>query len=569
MFSIKNILKHLTTNILKTKFFKRAIFILLFCLSNSVSHAQIPICKWVQTAGGSQGLNVKFVQKMAKDSKGNIFVAGYFYGPDLIVGIDTFYNSGASQQIYIAKYDSNGSVLWSKSAGGPYTDLVTGLLIDANDNVYLAGNFAGPEIHFDTDTVFGNNASDGFIVKLDSAGRAIWIQVLTGSGPDMIHGISFDPSGNLLLTGGLNSDSLILNNNDTLFKDTFSTNTFILNMDTSGMILWGKNIHGDSGGEIISSDLTGNIFVGGVYTSTLIIPGDTISNNSGLYFLKCDPVGNPLWVRGIQAYGLHEFTDIAIDQSNNIYLHGIFDSDSLYFLTDTLINHGDIDVFLVKYETTGNELWVKCFGGWSAELCNNISFSPTGLLYMTCSFKTPFLTIDSTHLINNSLATYPDLFVAALDTSGQALWAFNIGGKYGEDVGGIIADSSGFYLAGTLAIPPVHFQNMLLTNHRGGDFFVSKWGDFPLSADLFYITDKKIDIFPNPVQSVIKIKFSEEINGPVKLSLYNSLGKIVFEKTDFAKEYLSLDVHTLPNGFYFLRVNGKNNTFVKQFIITH
>lgn len=560
---------HLNTNRLKTKYFVRVIFILLFCLFNRVSNSQIPNCTWVENAGGSQGLNVNVVQKMAKDSKGNIFVAGYFQGPDLIIGVDTFYNSGSSQQIYIAKYDSNGTVLWSKSAGGPYGDLVTGLLIDANDNVYLAGNLGGPEIHFDTDTVFANNFLDGFIVKLDSAGHSIWIRALTGSGPDMIHGISFDLSGNVLLTGELNSDSLILNNNDTLLKDAFSSNTFILNMDKTGMVLWGKTIHGYSSGEIISSDLFGNIFVGGRYTSTLIIPGDTISNNSGLYFLKCDSVGYPLWVNGIQSHGLYKFTDIAIDPLNNIYVQGFFDSDSLCFLTDTLINHGDLDVFLAKYETTGNELWVKCFGGWSDELCSNISFSPSGLLYMTCSFKTPFLSIDTTDLTNNSLATYPDLFVAGLDTAGKALWAFNIGGRYGEDVGGIIADSSGFYLAGTLAIPPVNFQNMLLTNHRGGDFFVSKWGDSPLLADPFYISYKQIDIFPNPAQSLLRIKLPEEIKGPLKLSIYNSLGSIISEITGFAKQCLSLDVNSYPNGFYFLRVNAGDNTFMKKFIIEH
>jgi hypothetical protein len=139
------------------------------------------------------------------DAAGNAYITGNFGDTaDFDPGAGT-YNliaQGASD-IFTAKYDATGNLVWAKAAGGLYNDFSLCIVQDNGGNVYTTGNFGGPA-DFDPGaavysmTPLGN--ADGFISKLDSNGNLVWAKQIGGSGNDYGYSL-LDAAANIYLTG--------------------------------------------------------------------------------------------------------------------------------------------------------------------------------------------------------------------------------------------------------------------------------------------------------------------------------------------------------------------------------
>ena len=96
-------------------------------------------CQWSKRFGLGARLDEGYV---ATDSAGNLYITGA-YLCCLDFGGGFMFENGGLDDIYLAKFDASGNHLWSKDYGDNNTDLVRGLAIDANDNLYLYGMFRG------------------------------------------------------------------------------------------------------------------------------------------------------------------------------------------------------------------------------------------------------------------------------------------------------------------------------------------------------------------------------------------------------------------------------------------
>ena len=77
------------------------------------------------------------------------------------------------------------------------SQFITGLEVDAHDNVYLAGYFFGG-LRVDDDTVVSSQGrADMFIVSYDRVGEFRWAKTFGGSGTDRIMNMTIGPDGNL------------------------------------------------------------------------------------------------------------------------------------------------------------------------------------------------------------------------------------------------------------------------------------------------------------------------------------------------------------------------------------
>ena len=129
--------------------------------------AQSPAFLWAQRAGGTDS---DYGYSCSTDASGNIFVTGYFYSPSITFGTTTLTNASAgNNDMFIVKYDSNGNVLWAKSAGGTSNDMGKSCSTDANGNVFVTGYFDSPSITFGSTTLTNAGGDDMFIVKLSGA----------------------------------------------------------------------------------------------------------------------------------------------------------------------------------------------------------------------------------------------------------------------------------------------------------------------------------------------------------------------------------------------------------------
>jgi hypothetical protein len=137
---------------------------------------------------------------VATDSVGNVFVAGPFEGAMNFGGGDLVSSGG--YDIFVLKLDPSGNHVWSKRYGDTL-DQSAGVAVDADGNVYLAGNFRGA-LDFGAGVLLtesGDGNPDMFVAKLDATGKALWGQQFGGPGTQRAGHLAVDPSGRVAVIG--------------------------------------------------------------------------------------------------------------------------------------------------------------------------------------------------------------------------------------------------------------------------------------------------------------------------------------------------------------------------------
>ena len=151
---------------------------------------------WSQGFGngtGQEGWGVAF------DPSGNVVMTGYFYGT-MDFGGDTL-TSVVNSDIFLAKYDANGTHLWSQQFGDADYQFGYSVAFDAVGNVVMTGNFAGT-VDFGGGPLTSAGVDDIFLAKFDANGTHLWSQGF-GDASNFQDGysVAFDPSGNVVMTG--------------------------------------------------------------------------------------------------------------------------------------------------------------------------------------------------------------------------------------------------------------------------------------------------------------------------------------------------------------------------------
>lgn len=203
-------------------------------------------------------------------------------------------------------------------------------------------------------------------------------------------------------------------------------------------------------GNCITKDNDGNIYVAGSFTSPVMTLGNISINNftnSGLptediFIIKYDGSGNIIWAKAFGGANYDICTSIAVDHDGNVVLTGYFASDSISFGNSTLINLGQNDVFVVKLDENGNVLWSYGTGSENSDFSKSIAIDNNNNIYFAGSFN--FGTIDSTSF-NFGAFTLPqhvgdNLFIVKLNPNGLVLWAKSTGGIGYNSISGIATD---------------------------------------------------------------------------------------------------------------------------------
>lgn len=189
----------------------------------------------------------------------------------------------------------------------------------------------------------------------------------------------------------------------------------------------------------IATDALGNVYIGGSYHDTIIFGTSIFPDFNGMFIAKYDSLGNLKWGKNIHGVGYGN--NVATDLYGNVYLAGWFQTPTVIFDSDTLTNAGAIDMFLAKYDSSGNFIWAKRAGGTLGEQGFDVSTDAIGNIYVSGNFGSPTINFGSYVLTNaDSIA---DVFLVKYDSSGNILWAKSAGGSSLEQGKGVTADSFG------------------------------------------------------------------------------------------------------------------------------
>ena len=325
----------------------------------------------------------------------------------------------------------------------------TNIATDAYGNVYETGIFTGT-LSFDNYSLTGVNSV--YLVKYNSSGNVIWAKCSSGTGDGIAYGIATDFEGNIYITGGSQSPSIIFGSYTIINDSSPSFHIFIVKYDPNGNVLWGKGIDGIGVGNAITTDASGNIFLTGYFISQILTCGTHSINNLGysnIFIAKFDPMGNPIWVKDFGGSGDDVGNSITHDNFGNFYLGGTFGSPIAYFGVDSIINLGVNDLLFARFDSSGNVIWLKSGIGVAASIdyCYGLATDSQGNIYAAGGFNSPTNIFGSDTLINYGGGW--TVFIVKYDSSGNVLWAkSSVGNGLAYS---ITSDSSGnTFLCGTL-----------------------------------------------------------------------------------------------------------------------
>ncbi len=227
-------------------------------------------------------------------------------------------------------------------------------------------------------------------------------------------------------------------------------------------------IYNNSGGDV-STDASGNVYMTGVFSSPTITFGTyTLTNASpgysDIFLVKYDSSGNVIWAKRFGGTNDDYGKSVAIDVYGNIYLVGAFYSTSITFGTYPITKSGTgYNLFLTKYDSAGVVLWAKGAGGVTSNIYpDKIATDPSGNICATGFFSNASMTIGTYTLTN---AGYDDIFLAKFDSSGTVLWATCVGDTGYEQSHGVATDAFGnIYITGFFQTPSLTFGTYTINN---------------------------------------------------------------------------------------------------------
>lgn len=538
--------------------------------------SQTPNWAWAKSAGG---LDHERAYGTTTDSSGNVYVTGSFLSSSMNFGSTTLNNLNPGyEDLFLTKYDRNGNLLWTKSAGGMFRDFAYSIVHDGNGFIYLTGTFQGPSISFDTITLAHNGGidQDFFLVKYDENGNVIWANGGGGMNSEISNSIATDNNGNVLIAGYFNSPSLSIG------SFTLTTNgdcdIFVLKYNNNGNLIWAKSAGGSTNDYNFStaSDNNGNIFITGSFQSPTLTFGSTtltnpnMGNGTGDVFIaKYDSNGNVTWAKSAGGIAYNDYSQsIITDINDNVYISGYFGSTTISFDTFSLVNSSSssFDIFLVKYDNNGNVIWAQsAFGmlndyGWS--LANDNS----GNIYLGGFFSGPDITFGS-HTVTNTYPFTEDIFVVKYDSSGNAQWATGDGELGNDEVYGIATNGNGeVYAVGTFTDSSFILGNYALSNMSTSgkrDIFIAKLSG---STNINDDTTKKTEapfIYSNLTNDNLVILRTEKVK---EINIFDRLGKKIYSLRVNNQPQLNLNVSKFINGLYFIEAVMSQSRMQYKFV---
>lgn len=246
--------------------------------------------KWLKNYGGN----------LMIDKEQNLYFAGSYMDSIYLENIvlRTFI-AKENHNVYVAKADTNGHVIWAKKFCEGEHALLNGAIIDTVTNtIYLTGTYKTDTLTFDNHVIHNNGLADIYIAKIDTAANVLNAITMGNTLAEYAWGLTRISSEYMALLGTTFSSSIewggsviYSGNNPTSLGDFF-----LAVFDNNMVPVWGKGFPKSSGQALKSviSDANENVYVVGDFCQdeTAIIKSGlksdhpTFIDQTALYLLK-------------------------------------------------------------------------------------------------------------------------------------------------------------------------------------------------------------------------------------------------------------------------------------------
>jgi hypothetical protein len=463
---------------------------------------------WIRTAGGVNG---DYAHSLATDGTNYIYVAGEVEGSGDIVsfpGSSITLTTVGDNDIYLAKYDMDGTLLWAKSAAGYGGEKALDVAYDTAGNVYICGYYTDPVMFNSSNSIAGMGLHDMFLAKYDANGNLDWVKHAGGPGRDEALSVACDQAGNVYV-GGMHKDSAVFES-VVLASPNGHLNAFIAKYASDGTMSWVKS-YGEDYDDVVWS--------------------------------------------------------LAVDNSGDLLASGEFIGYVLFDAT-ALTSVGACDVFVTKLDGSGNVVWAKQAGGMLVDRARGLGTDGTNV-YITGQYGStanfgsyPLVSADSSDVFMASLNSSGD-FRWATSVGGVADSVETLGYESGI---AISADASGYVYATGSVLDGGVFGSTTYDEYGRADIFVAKLAQVGAGVNVQEIASGA-GIYPNPATSMITLQLDAQQYGQAEVCIYNAMGQCVYTHKNTGSSKLEIDLTAKERGMYFLQLRTASSIHQQKIIL--
>jgi len=456
---------------------------------------------WATRAGGStedRGYGIAVLPD------GSCLTTGLFYEAATF-GLgeenETTVVSAGYSDIFLAKYNSDGTLAWATRAGGDNASAD-----DVGYSVAALGDGSGLVVGYFSDVAtFGpgelNETTlssagdwDAFLAKYDPDGLLVWAKRAGGTGHDAGQGIAAFSDGSAVISGHFQEDADfgLGEANETILTSAGGQEIFLAKYNPDGTLAWAKSA-GDGNhdtGRLVASLADGGAVVTGYYQGTPTFGAGELGETTlpsadwyNFFVARYSSDGTLVWAKhATNAFG-HAIASLADGSAlATAYYSGTAVFGAGEPNETTLASSGSYyDIFIAKYNPDGTLAWAKSAGSAAgSDAGHGIASLPDGGCLVSGEFgASAVFGLGEPNQTTLTSAGELDVFVAKYAPDGALDWAIPAGGAQTDHSFGVAyASDNGALVAG-------HFQGeatfgeepswVALSSAGAWDIFVAKF----------------------------------------------------------------------------------------------
>ncbi len=433
----------------------------------AASSSAVPINQWSNRFGDG---NAQAARDVAFDGSGNVYVTGYMQGTADFGGGPI--SSAGSGDVFLAKYDSAGSHIWSKRFGAADHQEAFGVATDAAGNAVIVGRFQ-TSINFGGPTHVSAGDFDMFLAKFDPAGTLVWSKRFGNGFINEGRGVAVDGAGNVVLVG---FSAGATDFGGGALPNGGAYDVSVAKYDATGAHLWSKLMGTtlDQQGIGAGVDAAGNVLVVGYFMGSLDLGGGAMASAGGLdaFVGKFDAGGTFQWSKRFGDGSDQKALLVGADAAGNVTVAG-YHVGSIDFGGGPIASVGATDLFAAQLSGTGAHNWSGGYGSSGTDELTGLAVHSTGNVYLT-GYASGSINFGGGPLAH---AGAEDVVLARLSPSGAHVWSSSYGSGgyqsgFGADVNSAGAVAIGGQFSGTL-----NFGSGVMTDAGGTDGCVAYFDD--------------------------------------------------------------------------------------------
>jgi hypothetical protein len=340
--------------------------------------------EWAKSFGGD-GID-KIISSSILGS--NLFISGVFSN-SFTFG-STLVSSNGDLDVFIAKLDLEGDVIWVKTLGGAKSDKLRGMFVSSS-GIFISGEFSS-----NLDGLTGDFSM--FVQKRDLDGNVVWTKSFGSNRSVLSNAISVDKNGDVYNIGGLMGANVDFNSSpskDSLLSTNGLTDIFIQKLNSNGDFVWVRKIGGVAFDEINGISINDTVlYLTGTFQSTVDFnPSTSVSNltssgGSDIFILSLGLKGDFYWAKKIGGSKSDVSKAIANDLNSNIYISGSFNGAGAGVDFDPGVNEVKLvsnynSSFLLKLTSKGDYVYVKQLGDGASNMATAIAVDSAQNTFIT------------------------------------------------------------------------------------------------------------------------------------------------------------------------------------------